>query len=407
MKAKKQIIALAVSLLMLAGCYKQTATETVKTDRQSNYKSSLTTVSQSSFQASLDSVLGKSEEKLPTSKDDRVNLLVTALDRAGFLNIADIYSQDEITKGSKDLNLQQEHQDFAKYILAAKDIFQLAIKDVQAFLSKKDDKQDLALVQKLEEQVLAYQNKLKNYIGYTTDNDIYEKLNQAYNEFTFFKGNPLEKLGMQAILDGTITGYNVKYHGYDANFAPNLTLVYSHDKIKHAQQLVKLLAKEKIKAKVQLQPKTSSFEYMIDWGAVPEPTDKYEVVKISDKRYLANALEYDLLFEFANTEDMDKFDGLIEKYAKKNEGNEEGKGLLYASWWQPLYHTTREMGKGYSQVTENILTKGNFEMYTITKNEDAKKLVESMQSKDKDLKIESNKISVSDAFFRYLNGDFK
>ncbi len=406
MKNRKLIFILALSLLFMFGCQNTNKKVEQKEEEKQAFTSSLTEVSQNSFKESLDSILGQSDEEIPQSDDERINIIITALDRAGFLNIADTYSDEKLQDAVKGLKIE-EAKDFGKYLAVAKDVFGLDDNGINSFLEKKDEKSDLAFVQNLEGQVLKYQNKLENFIGLTSDKDIYQKLNQAYNEFTFFKGNPLEKLGMEAILDGTTTGYNVKYKGYKSNFDPNLTIVYSHDNIRHAQQLIKLLADENIKAKVQLEPKTSSFEYMIDWGPVPEPTDKYEVVKIGENRYLANALEYDLLFEFENEEDLNKFDGLILQYAKKNEGNEEGKGLLYSSWWQPLYHTAKEMKEGYEAVTENIISKGNFEMYSITKNEDAKKFSDGLLSKDNTLKIESNLISVDQAFYRYLNGDFK
>lgn len=66
-----------------------------------------------------------------------------------------------------------------------------------------------------------------------------------------------------------------------------------------------------------------------------------QLLKQFDDLYLVYAVEYDMQLEFDNTEDMLRFDSIIKEYAKKNEGNEEAEGLIYGSWWQPLYSTAR------------------------------------------------------------------
>ena len=74
---------------------------------------------------------------------------------------------------------------------------------------------------------------------------------------------------------------------------------------------------------MQLEPKVSIYEYLLEWGPVPkEATPTYAVKQVKDDLYLTYAIEYDLKLEFDNKEDMIRFDDVINQYAKKNEGNE-------------------------------------------------------------------------------------
>ncbi|GBG08302.1 hypothetical protein PAT3040_02881 [Paenibacillus agaridevorans] len=186
------------------------------------------------------------------------------------------------------------------------------------------------LINSLLGQVLVTKGLYKQYIGYTSDSDIYSKLSTAYNTSDLSDAPKLQDLMKEALEQELVTGYNIKDTRYDANFIDSLSLIYGHSNFKHAIQLIGLLRSEGLDAKVQFEPKTSAFIHLAEWGD-PGPN----VVQIENGNYIAFAKEYDLAFEFATTADKAAFDGVIEKFAKKTAADQQG--LISGSWWQPLY----------------------------------------------------------------------
>ena len=210
----------------------------------------------------------------------------------------------------------------------------------------------------------------------------------------------------------------MKNEAYNANFLPELTLQYGHSDIKHAHQLVALLNSENIYAKVQLEPKVSIYEYLLDWGEIPESTKTYQVKKFSDDLYLVYALEYDLQLEFETKEDRNAFHSVIETYAKKYDGNKNDMaGLIYGAWWQPLYSTTAStMNKEeYKEIKDYIITHDNYSIHTFCLLEDETKveknlkqaLKEEIKKEENELQLESKTRYVNNAFYRYLQGDYQ
>ncbi len=247
----------------------------------------------------------------------------------------------------------------------------------------------------------------RNYLGYTDDSDIYAKLVNAREGFAFFENEKLESIGAQAVVNGISTGYNLRSSRYDARFLSELTLRYGHSTTIHASQMLGLLASEGIVAKVQLEPKTSIFEYLLEWGDVPPATPDYKVDQVSDELYLASSLEYDLMLEFSSKEDKDRFDTVVQEYAKKNDGNEEGKGLIFASWWQPLYTSEVEMGAGYEMIYDNVITDGEFSLHPYCLPENLETAIAGFKAIDASVQVESTPLYCNEAFFRYLNGDYQ
>lgn len=245
----------------------------------------------------------------------------------------------------------------------------------------------------------------RNYIGTTLDDDIGAKLNNKWESFILFENKELQDIGNKAVKDGIVTGYNLKNSENNSNFISDKTIVYGHSSIKHAQQLLGLLKSKEFEAKIQLEPKISVFKYLLEWGPVPEPTPTYEVKKDGDD-YFAHAVEYDLIMEFKNIEDMEKFNSLIEKYAKKNEGNEEGKGLLVDSWWQPLYSTVNAglVGEEYLEIKDCVLKNDIYEIHTFTTVEDSSKVLEELKKGNEFETVENTKYC-NKAFYNYLIGE--
>ncbi len=163
---------------------------------------------------------------------------------------------------------------------------------------------------------------------------------------------------------------------------------------------------EGLDAKVQLEPKISIYQYLLDWGPIPESTPTYEVKQFDDL-YLVYAVEYDMMLEFHSAEDMRRFDDVIKAYAKKNEGNEEAVGLIYESWWQPLYSTTRKdmPAEDYEQIYDCVVKHGVYSIHPFTIPEKKDTVLEQLKALAGDLEIEAEERYCNTAFYNYLTGE--
>lgn len=245
----------------------------------------------------------------------------------------------------------------------------------------------------------------RNFLGYSSDEDIYSKLNNTWNSFEIFSDEVLDEIGSQAVQNKITTGYNLKKQSYDARFIPELTLRYGHDDIKHACQIVGLLQSEGITAKVQLEPKISIYEYLLDWGPVPEPEPRYEVKQFSDDLYLVYAVEYDLALEFESTADKAKFDSLILSYAKKSDENADAEGMLYGSWWQPLYTSSSTMTGNYRRITDNIITSGDYSIHSFCLDTNASQVKQQLNDLNSSVSVSQKTLWCDEPFYRYLSGN--
>lgn len=246
----------------------------------------------------------------------------------------------------------------------------------------------------------------RNYLGMASDPDIYGKVDQMWNSFIIFDDSQLSQVGKTAVEQQISTGYGIKSAAYDARFLPELTLQYGHSDIKHAHQLIGLLNSESIDAKIQLEPKISIYQYLLEWGPVPDPTPTYEVKQFDDL-YLVYAVEYDLQLEFNNTEDMLRFDSVINEFAKKNEGNEEAVGLIYGSWWQPLYSTTKtDMPEdAYHQIFDCVVSNGIYSIHPFALPENKDNVIAQLKELAGDLEITPVERFCNSAFYSYLKGE--
>lgn len=313
---------------------------------------------------------------------------------ANFEELAHTYTDEKIK--TKDLEAKQEHK---AYIACALDTG--LIKSVENINLEKNITKEQCV--DLLMSVADANGKGRNFLGYTNESDIYAKLVNAFESATLFENEKLQAIGGEAVLKGITTGYNLLNSNYSANFIPELTLRYGHSTLIHATQLVGLLQSEGIVAKVQLEPKTSIFQYLPEWGPIPPATPNYRVEVVSDGLMLANSLEYDLVFEFESEEDKAQFDTLVEKYAKKNDTN-QGEGLLFASWWQPLYVSSVEMDKGYQKIYNNVIVDGDYSLNPFCLEEDREKVLEGIKAIDETIEVKQVPMWCNDAFYRYLTG---
>ena len=250
---------------------------------------------------------------------------------------------------------------------------------------------------KLELFIEDYIDPKENYIGNISDKNIIERLNNKWSRGEVIEGSKLNSILNEAILKGLTTGYNIKDKKEYANFNEDYTVSYGHNDIIHASQIIGLLKGEKIDAKVQLEIKTSAFIYLPEWGE-----SSYVTTRMPNGTIIAHPLEYDLKLQFDSQQDKDKFFKLIDKYAKKDEENQEG--LLYESWWQPFIQT--EKVAGYKMLIDNIVSDDKYDAHVLTLPEKSENLVKEV-SKNKEIEIRTKEIWVNPAFYRFMLGQHK
>lgn len=256
--------------------------------------------------------------------------------------------------------------------------------------------------------------KGRNYLGNVSDPDITQKLMSAWATFGNFDDPILSQLGAELVIAEASTGYNLKHAGYNANFLPAYTLQYGHSDIIHAVQLMVLLNSEGIDAKVALEPKTSIYEYLVEWGdptQVPStPTYELRPIEGTD-RWLCYATEYDMKLEFDTIDEKNAFDTLIQKYAKKwldkvDENGEPTENLLAGAWFQPLYTSTVPMADtdNFTTIQDNVITNGVYSIHPFSQKDANSAIVSVVKEKAPDLTVDPVILYVNNAFYRYLSG---
>jgi len=326
-----------------------------------------------------------------------------AVKAADLKELAYSYPEEKVNRSLASLAL--EVKDFsslkaAQEVAAAKDA---GLVDPAFYSSLKPGvKASKDFVEQLLGQVLTVKGQYKHYIGYTSDADIYAKLNDAYTKSDIIEAPELANVVNTALEQGLVTGYNLKDARFDSNFVNSLALTYGHSNLKHAIQLVGLLRSENIEAKVQFEPKTSAFIHLIEWGQ-PSPSSLNHYKKLDNGNYISSAKEYDIAFEFNNAADKDRFQTVVLKYAKKN--SDDTTGLIASSWWQPLYYSLTDI-KDYDVITNNKITgKGNYYAQSFSLNDKSEAIVEGFKKIDSSVEVSTYKFWVDRPFYNYLTGD--
>ena len=250
---------------------------------------------------------------------------------------------------------------------------------------------------KLENYISNFKDISENSLGNISDKNIIERINRKYSTFKVIEKNSLIDSLNIALAKKLTTGANIKMKCTYSNFNPELSLSYGHNGIKHANQLIALMKSEGLDAKVQIEPKTSAYLHMPDWGEPATPN-----IVMEDGQIVITPLEYDLQFEFKDKADKMKFIQLIDKYAKKNEVDEEN--LIYDAWWQPFLQT--EKIDGFEKLIVNIASEGEYEAYVLTLPEKSDALIKEL-AKNKNLKLKTKEVYVNPSFYRFMLGEYK
>ncbi len=247
------------------------------------------------------------------------------------------------------------------------------------------------------------------YLGYTSDSDIYAKVIGAWNSFTLLDEEALDEIGRGVVEEKATTGYLLTYSGYNPRFLPQYTIVYDHSNIKHANQLIGLLASEGITARVALQPKKSVYEYNLAWGPIRPPTPTYRVEEVAEDFYLANTVGYMLTFEFLSAADKAAFDPILVEFAKKSGDNVDAIGVIAGSYWQPQYSSKTPMpadGRdGYVRLDDVSVTSSGYMLNTFILPELTDTLVDAIEDINDELTVEVNDVWANAAFNRFLTGE--
>lgn len=241
----------------------------------------------------------------------------------------------------------------------------------------------------------------KDFLGRSTDADIVNKLHYTWQSFDQVLMPELQNSANALIEEGVITGYNIKRLSHRAGASQSRTLVYGHSDMAHARQLIGLLRSEGLEADIMLEPKTSAFLYLDEWGE-PSESPGFVVEPLDGGNGIAYAKEYDLVFEFDDIADRDQFDQVIKQYAKKNEQDQPG--LIIGSWWQPLY-SSRVALSDYILVKNNVVTNSQFYIQSFSLEENSPAVAEAFQSAYPDAEVETHDLWVNEAFHNYLLGE--
>lgn len=254
--------------------------------------------------------------------------------------------------------------------------------------------------------------KGRHFIGRVSDDDILVNLRSALDSFIIFDNEQLTNLGTEIVLRGATTGYNLKYAGYDANFLEEYTLKYGHSSYTHAVQLIALMESEGYDAYIQIEPKVSVYEHLLEWGAPGAPTPTSATRQATEDRWLTYAIEYDMMLEFETLEEKESFHQLIETYAKKYDESYDEEGnmvekLISGAWWQPLYSSTVEMeNEEFGLLYDNVVydETGMYSIHPFSLPENTEAIAAVVAEVAPELSVSLVEIHVNPAFYRYITG---
>ncbi len=418
----KSIIFLLVSTIILSGCSPdaddQKEEDLVKVETEQNLNNSMEDSKEylkEYFDVSFDEDIEKAdidyamkkifaEETVSIEGDLNGLTFLKAINKAsGFEELALTYDDGKVKESLKGAGIEEEvDSELGKYIACTIDTNLLDAQNVKELVSAEKIKPELVITSLM--QVINKTSLGSNYLGYSNDPTIYRKIEDSWTSFVLFEDEKLTDIGAKLVQDKKITGYNLKLNSYRADFIADKTMSYGHSNIEHALQLIGLLNSEDLVAKVQLEPKVSIYEYLPEWGPVGDPTSKYQVVEAGDL-LLANAVEYDLKLEFSSSQDLIEFEQVIDKYAKKNEGN-EGEGLIVESWWQPfLLVSNDEMPEDvFFEIYDLSLSNEEYTLRSVVLKEDKDDIEGELKKLSDSGQVEAEKKYTNKAFYSYLTG---
>ena len=253
----------------------------------------------------------------------------------------------------------------------------------------------------LSEQALAaalnqYSEDLLNadetYLGFSDDPWIIERLIAQANQIEIPSPSPLQNWLDQQVVANRLTGYNLSRITHAPNFKPEYSLYYGHSDLRHLRQLMALLKRQSLVAKVQLVPKRSVFVYLPEWGESSHALDTQP-----NGVMLARAQEYNLHLAFFDQQERSQFLDLIQTFAKRDTSGSTA--VLDGSWWQPFIAAGAE-ATGFKQAYALEFISGDLTATAITIDNAIE-----FTTLPKPTSVSVQPVWLNPAFYRYLIGE--
>lgn len=201
----------------------------------------------------------------------------------------------------------------------------------------------------------------------------------------------------EAVRAGVLTGYGLRPIGVSAGTDAGRTVIYSHSSWPHMKQLVALVASEGFEGRVMIAPKVSAFVFREGWGEPPP-----WVRELGPGLRVAQGPEWLVHFEFDDVHERQRFDALVERYAKRD--TEDETGLLLRAWWQPFYYCETP-ARGYPRIARLTLNGDEIEVSLLMLPERLDLVAAHFA--ESPWRTVPDSIWVSPAFHRFLLGDYR
>ena len=311
----------------------------------------------------------------------------SAIDELDFVKLADTYSDAKVFAilqgyGAK-LSAEQKAAAAVLITLGALDAEDLA-----------NEKIATEKVKSYVSVVSGNHSALRGRIG---DVSLYHHMEGAFDHASLLEDNLfLDVLG-ESLIDGVLTGYDLRRKGVYDNFSHAHTFIYSQSSLLHMRQLVALLDSEGIEGWVYLTPKVSAFLYREDWGPASD-----EVVTLAGGVRVVQGREVAVLFRFDSGDDRERFHEVVTSFAKKDEKDQLG--LIENAWWQPFYYTDQKF-EGFEPISLVVISSDDHEATLTVLQSKTAKVVHALEDDRWDLRVD--RVWVNPPFFRFLNGGYK
>jgi hypothetical protein len=311
----------------------------------------------------------------------------SAIEELDFVKLSDTYSDEKVFAilDGRGANLSAEEKSAAAVLIT------LGALDAEDLVNEK------LAARKVKSYVAVMSANHPALMGRIGDASLYHHMAGAFDHSTLLKDNVfLEVLG-EALVDGVLTGYDLRSKGVYDNFPVAHTFIYSQSSLLHMRQLVALLDSEDIEGWVYITPKVSAFLYRDDWGPASDA-----VVTLPGGVRVVQGREIAVLFQFDSSDDRKRFHEVVTKFAKKDEKDEPG--LIENAWWQPFYYTDQAF-EGFEPISLVVISSDNHEATLTVLEEKTEKVVQALKDDRWDMRVD--RVWVNPPFFRFLNGGYK
>lgn len=232
-------------------------------------------------------------------------------------------------------------------------------------------------------------------IGYVTEPDIITRLGRAWKEARKVGPSPIDSAMTQAMSIFGITGYSIKRKSSLLNFDPNFSFYYGHSSLRHLKQVIGILIRESIQAKLSLEIKRSCFLFKDDWDLQADSG----TLLTSPAGNILHCDEFDLVMEFADGDGRTLFKGMIEKHMHIKDRQDNP--LLHQSWVTPLYfgHTP---SCGDNRIDQIIIKSDEFLAHTFVSTDKTESIIDWFVSGFPELQSTSRPAWVYKAFYEHI-----